>query len=251
MGFVLLGIASFTDVGISGALLQMLSHGLIAAVLFFLAGVTYDRTHTLSMEEMGGIAQVMPKVFALFTIGAMASLALPGMSGFVSELSVFVGVSTSDIYSSTFRTVTVFLAAVGLMLTPVYLLSMLRQVFYGSGIAPACVLNSTQLRMDYQDSQEAVCFGTDCVLPGEARFRDARPREVFIAVSFLVLIIGIGFYPKLATQMYDVKTVAVNAQIRESYVQIAQTNPRIYASGFLAPRIAKPELATVGTTGLE
>ncbi|MBD2303966.1 NAD(P)H-quinone oxidoreductase subunit 4 [Chroococcidiopsis sp. FACHB-1243] len=247
MGFVLLGIASFTDVGISGALLQMLSHGLIAAVLFFLAGVTYDRTHTLSMDEMGGIAQVMPKVFALFTIGAMASLALPGMSGFVSEISVFVGVTTSDIYSSTFRTVTVFLAAVGLMLTPVYLLSMLRQVFYGSGIAPACVLTSTQLRTDYQDSQEAVCFGTDCVLPGEARFGDARPREVFIAVSFLVLIIGIGLYPKLATQMYDVKTVAVNAQIRESYVQIAQSNPRIYASGFLTPRIDKPELATVPT----
>jgi len=77
MGFVLLGIASFTDVGISGAMLQMLSHGLIAAVLFFLAGVTYDRTHTLALNEMGGIAQAMPKVFALFTAGAMASLAYP------------------------------------------------------------------------------------------------------------------------------------------------------------------------------
>ncbi|MEY2985649.1 MAG: dehydrogenase subunit 4, Involved in photosystem cyclic electron flow, partial [Cyanobacteriota bacterium] len=113
MGFVLLGIASFTDLGISGAMLQMLSHGLIAAVLFFLAGVTYDRTHTLSLAQMGNIGKVMPTVFALFTIGAMASLALPGMSGFASELAVFVGVSTSDIYSPTFRTVTVFLAAVG------------------------------------------------------------------------------------------------------------------------------------------
>ncbi|NEO88649.1 MAG: NADH-quinone oxidoreductase subunit M, partial [Spirulina sp. SIO3F2] len=111
MGFVLLGIASFSDLGISGAMLQMLSHGLIAAVLFFLTGVTYDRTHTLFMDEMGGISQVMPKVFALFTMGALASLALPGMSGFVSELSVFVGYSTSDLYSSPFRTVTVFLAA--------------------------------------------------------------------------------------------------------------------------------------------
>jgi NAD(P)H-quinone oxidoreductase subunit 4 len=138
MGFVLLGIASFTDVGISGALLQMISHGLIASVLFFLAGVTYDRTHTLMMDEMGGIGQVMPKVFALFTAAAMASLALPGMSGFISELSVFVGVTTSDIYSSPFRTVTVFLAAVGVILTPIYLLSMLRQVFYNSGAAPTC-----------------------------------------------------------------------------------------------------------------
>ena len=108
MGFVLLGIASFTDLGISGAMLQMLSHGLIAAVLFFLTGVTYDRTHTLFMDKMGGIGQAMPKVFALFTAGAMASLALPGMSGFVSELAVFVGVATSDIYSPTFRTVIIF-----------------------------------------------------------------------------------------------------------------------------------------------
>ena len=130
MGFVLLGIASFTDLGVSGAVLQMVSHGLIAAVLFFLAGITYDRLHTLVLDEMGGIGQVMPKVFALFTVSAMASLALPGMSGFASELMVFVGLTTTDIYSSTFCTVTVFLAAVGLILTPIYLLSMLRQMFY-------------------------------------------------------------------------------------------------------------------------
>ena len=72
MGFVLLGLASFTDLGISGAMLQMLSHGLIAAVLFFLAGVTYDRTHTMALDEMGHIGKAMPKVFALFTAGAMA-----------------------------------------------------------------------------------------------------------------------------------------------------------------------------------
>lgn len=62
MGFVLIGIASFTEVGISGAVLQMVSHGLIAACLFFLSGVTYERTHTLVMEKMGGMAKAMPKV---------------------------------------------------------------------------------------------------------------------------------------------------------------------------------------------
>ena len=243
MGFVLLGIASFTDVGISGALLQMISHGLIAAVLFFLAGVTYDRTHTLMMDEMGGLGQVMPKVFALFTAGAMASLALPGMSGFVSELSVFVGVTTSDIYSSTFRTVTVFLAAVGLILTPIYLLSMLRQVFFNSGAAPACDLDN--IGSQNQDNQEAVCFGTNCVLPANARYSDASRREVFIAGCFLILIIGIGFYPKLATRIYDVKTVAVNAQVRQSYTQIAQANPHLYATRFSTPKIAEAEVAPV------
>jgi NAD(P)H-quinone oxidoreductase subunit 4 len=243
MGFVLLGIASYTDLGISGAMLQMISHGLIAAVLFFLTGVTYDRTHTLAMDEMGGIGQVMPKVFALFTIGAMASLALPGMSGFASELSVFVGVTSSEIYSSTFRTITVFLASVGLILTPIYLLSMLRQVFYNSGKAPTC--NLADAGLPSQDNDEAVCFGTSCVLPGDAIYNDASPREVFIAACFLIPIIAIGFYPKLAMQMYDAKTVAVNAEVRQSYTQIAQTNPRIYAKGFSFPKILEPEVASI------
>ncbi len=249
MGFVLLGIASFTDLGINGAMLQMISHGLIASVLFFLAGVTYDRTHTMAMKEMGNIGQAMPKVFALFTIGAMASLGLPGMSGFASELSVFVGVTTSDIYGSTFRTVTVFLASVGVILTPIYLLSMLRQVFYNSGAVPTCDITPscdiTDAELQNQGDQEAVCFGTNCVLPAEAEFSDARPREVFIAACFLVLIIGIGVYPKMAMQMYDVKTVAVNAQVRQSYTEIAQGNPQIYAKGFLVPQIAESEVAPV------
>ncbi|MFB2875729.1 NAD(P)H-quinone oxidoreductase subunit 4 [Floridanema aerugineum] len=244
MGFVLLGIASYTDLGVSGAMLQMISHGLIAAVLFFLAGVTYDRTHTLALNEMGGIGRAMPKVFALFTAGAMASLALPGMSGFASELSVFVGVTTGDIYSSTFRTVTVFLAAVGVILTPIYLLSMLRQIFFNSGAAPTCNLGNETVKGS--GDQEAVCFGTSCVLPANAHFRDASPREIFIAASFLILIIGIGFYPKLATKLYDAKTVAVNAEVRQSYTQIAQSNRQIYAKGFLSsPQILETEIATV------
>ena len=242
MGFVLLGIASFTDVGISGAMLQMISHGLIASALFFLAGVTYDRTHTLALNEMGGIGQAMPKVFALFTIASMASLALPGMSGFASEISVFVGMTTSDIYSPTFRTVTVFLAAVGVILTPIYLLSMLRQVFYGE--SAQCDLVNPGSPSD-PGNQEANCFGTNCVLPGNADFKDASPREVFIAACFLMLVVGIGFYPKLATQMYDATTVAVNAQVRDSYIQVAQTNPQIYAQGFLNPQFPQPEAAPV------
>jgi len=235
MGFVLIGLASFTNLGVSGAMLQMLSHGLIAGVLFFLAGVTYDRTHTLAMNEMGGIGMVMPKVFALFTAGALASLALPGMSGFASELSVFVGISNSDVYTSTFRTVTVFLAAVGVILTPIYLLSMVREIFYGSGGVPACGIGNKDLRQDYENEQQAVCFGTDCVLPGQAIFDDARPREIFIALCFFSLIISIGLYPKLATRLYDVTTIAVNTHVRESYAQLAETNPQFYASNLDNP----------------
>ncbi|MBW4452364.1 MAG: NAD(P)H-quinone oxidoreductase subunit 4 [Nostoc indistinguendum CM1-VF10] len=243
MGFVLLGIASFTDLGINGAMLQMISHGLIASVLFFLAGVTYDRTHTMVMKDMGGIGQAMPKVFALFTIGAMASLALPGMSGFAGELSVFVGMTSSDVYSSTFCTVTVFLAAVGVILTPIYLLSMLREVFYGKDAALLCDINNSGL--ENQEDEGTVCFGTDCLVPEDAVYEDARPREVFIAACFLLMIIGIGLYPKMAMQMYDVKTVAVNANVRQSYAIVSQTNPQIYAKGFLVPQISEVEVAPV------
>lgn len=227
MGFVLLGLASFTDLGMNGAMLQMLSHGLIASVLFFLAGVTYDRTHTMVMKDMGGVGQAMPVVFALFTMGAMASLALPGMSGFVGELSVFVGVTTSDVYTSTFCTVTVFLAAVGVILTPIYLLSMLRQVFYGKDAVLTCDISNAG--MENQEDEGTACFGTDCLLPNQSIYSDAKPREVFIAACFLVLIIGIGLYPKVFMQMYDAKTVAVNAHIRQSYTVISQSSPSIYA----------------------
>ena len=212
MGFVLVGIASFTALGTNGAMLQMLSHGLIAAALFFLSGVTYDRTHTLEMENMGGMAKQMPKVFALFTAGAMASLALPGMSGFVGELSIFLGLSTSDAYSSSFKVVMVLLAAVGLILTPIYLLSMLRQVFYGTAKA--------EFAMDKY-------------------FGDANPREIFVALCLLIPIVGIGLYPKVATQTYDVKTVAVTAQVREALPVIAQERTNLYSGKFNAPSLPK------------
>ncbi|MEM0981586.1 MAG: NAD(P)H-quinone oxidoreductase subunit 4 [Cyanobacteria bacterium P01_H01_bin.58] len=239
MGFVLLGIASFSDLGVSGALLQMLSHGLIASVLFFLAGVTYDRTHTMMMNQMGSIGEALPRIFTLFTMGVMASLALPGMSGFASEVAVFVGFSTSEAYSETFRTVMVGLSAVGLILTPVYLLSMLKQVFYGTGIPAACDLipscNLEDLDLKKQGNEEPSCFGNNCELPGQAKFEDATFREVMIAACFLVLIVAIGFYPKLATQMYDVKTVAVNAVVQEAYQARTESAPQVYAGSLGDP----------------
>jgi NAD(P)H-quinone oxidoreductase subunit 4 len=193
MGFVLLGIASYTEIGLSGAVLQMVSHGLIAAALFYLSGVTYDRTHTLALDKMGGLAKAMPTVFALFTIGSMASLALPGMSGFVGELGVFLGFATSDFYTDTFKTVVVLLSAVGLIITPIYLLSMLREMFYGTE------------GEDYQ---------------GES-LRDAKPREVFITACLLLPVIGIGLYPKVLTQMYDVKTVEIASHVRSTVSAVA------------------------------
>jgi NAD(P)H-quinone oxidoreductase subunit 4 len=237
MGFVLIGIASFTDIGTSGAMLQMLSHGLIASVLFFLTGVTYDRTHTLFMDRMDGIALVMPKAFALFTAASMASLALPGMSGFASEIAIFVGMATNDVYSPTFSTVMIILAAVGIIMTPIYLLSMLRLVFFNSNEALACDIDQAKMRKP--TNEPAVCFGTSCVLPGEAPFDDANPREIFIAACFLVMIVGIGIYPKLFTQMYDVKTVAINTEVRQSQVIVAQQKHMTLAQAPIIGEVSK------------
>jgi NAD(P)H-quinone oxidoreductase subunit 4 len=194
MGFVLIGLASFTDLGTSGAMLQMISHGLIGASLFFLVGATYDRTHTLILDEMGGVGQQMPKIFAMFTTCSLASLALPGMSGFVAEVMIFVGFATSDAYSGTFKVIALLLMAVGVILTPVYLLSMLREIFYGK--------ENTELT-SHQD------------------LVDAEPREVFIIACLLVPIIGIGFYPKIVTQIYDATTTKLAATLREAVPVLA------------------------------
>jgi NAD(P)H-quinone oxidoreductase subunit 4 len=211
MGFVLLGIASFTALGFNGAMLQMISHGLISAYLFFLSGVTYERSHTLLMGKMGGVGRAMPKVFALFTAGSMASLALPGMSGFVSELTIFLGFAQSDAYHGLFKSLIIFLAAVGLILTPIYLLSMLRRVFYG---------------------EQSADFDTNS-------WFDARPREIFITLCLLVPIIGIGLYPKIATQTYDVKTVDVAAQLGDNLPVLAQKPEFLQLANSIAPEIAE------------
>ncbi|WP_210404290.1 photosynthetic/respiratory NAD(P)H-quinone oxidoreductase subunit D1 [Chroococcidiopsis sp. TS-821] len=208
MGFVVIGIASFTDLGLNGAMLQMISHGMIGASLFFLVGATYDRTHTLMLDEMGGVGQKMRKMFAMWTACAMASLALPGMSGFVAELMVFVGFSNSDAYSPTFKIIVVFLMAVGVILTPIYLLSMLREIFYGP------------------ENKELVSH--------EALI-DAEPREVFIIACLLVPIIGIGLYPKILTQVYDATTIQITERLRDSVPTIA--TQKASTLSFRAPNI--------------
>ncbi len=198
MGFVLLGLSAFNSLGMSGAMLQMISHGLVAAVLFFLSGVAYERTHTLSMEKMGGLAKAMPITFAFFTAGSMASLALPGMSGFIAEITVFLGMATSDAYNVFFKSAVVLLAAIGVVLTPIYLLSMLRRIFYGE---------------------------PGEVKPPKETSWEILPREAFVAVCLLVPIIGIGLYPKVAIQTYSAKTIQVAARIQTTLPDVPDALP--------------------------
>ncbi len=176
MGFVLLGIGAIDALGISGAMLQMISHGLIAAAMFFITGAFYERTKTLSIPNMGGLAKVLPITFAFFLASSLASLALPGMSGFVSEITVFLGITSQDRFTSLFRASTIFIAAIGLVLTPVYLLSMCRRVFFGPRI------------------------------PALATISDLNPRELSIGLSLLVPTLIIGFWPRVAINLYEAST---------------------------------------------
>jgi NAD(P)H-quinone oxidoreductase subunit 4 len=180
MGFVLVGAGSYSDLGLSGAILQMISHGLIGAGLFFLAGTTYDRSRTLILDEMGGWGSPLPKSFSTFTACAMASLALPGLSGFVAELMIFLGIVSSSVYSPLFRAIITIIEGIGIILTPIYLLSMVRKMFYG--YSPLSLKTEAD------------------------RFKlDASPREVFIIFSLLLPMVGIGFYPDFTLQLWAQK----------------------------------------------
>jgi len=141
---------------------------------------------------------------------------MPGMSGFVAELMVFVGFATSDAYSLTFRVIIVCLAAIGVVLTPIYLLSMLREIFYGP------------------ENKE---------LTSHEVLVDAEPREVFIIASLLIPIIGIGFYPKLLTQIYDAKTIQLTARLRGQVPTLAlQQNQKPVAMQPFSESVQAPEI---------
>jgi len=125
MGVVLLGLATLTPIGINGANFEMFSHGLVAALLFALAGAIYERLHTYEISTMGGLASVVPKLTWIFVIASLASMGLPGLSGFVAEFSVFVG-SFQAFGAWT------FLALLGVVVTAAYFLLTLQRGFFGA-----------------------------------------------------------------------------------------------------------------------
>ncbi|WP_320674398.1 NAD(P)H-quinone oxidoreductase subunit 4 [Prochlorococcus sp. MIT 1341] len=186
MGFVLLGIGAINALGISGAMLQMISHGLIAAAMFFITGTFYQRTKTLSIPNMGGVAKALPITFAFFLTSSLASLALPGMSGFISEITVFLGITSQELFTSTFRSLAIFIAAIGLVLTPIYLLSMCRRVFFGPRI------------------------------PALALIDDMNIRELLIGLSLVIPTLMIGFWPRIAIDLYKASTNVLSDKLLSS-----------------------------------
>ncbi len=124
MGFVTLGIFSFTEIGVQGAVFQMLSHGLISGALFLIVGVVYDRMHTREISAYGGLVSKMPIYASFFMLFTMANVGLPGTSGFVGEILTMVGAFQANTWAAAG-------AALGVIFSAVYMLTLYRRTVFG------------------------------------------------------------------------------------------------------------------------
>jgi NADH-quinone oxidoreductase subunit M len=158
MGFVMLGLASMTVTGCNGALMQMFNHGAITGGMFLLVGVLYDRAHTRDLGKFGGLGSKMPVYAGVLTVFTLASLGLPGLSGFVSEFMSLMGGFMA------FKLITI-LSVLGIVITAAYFLSMIQRVLLGP-------LN-----------------------PAWANIADVNRRELFTLVPLMLVIIAIGVCP--------------------------------------------------------
>jgi len=175
MGFVILGLASMTMTGFNGALLQMLSHGLISGAMFLLVGVLYDRAHTRNLDEFGGLGVKMPVYAGILAVFTFASLGLPGLSGFVSEFLSLLGAYP------VFKIITI-ISTLGIIITASYFLYMLQRVLLGS-------LNEKW-----------------------AAITDINKRELCTLIPLMLLVIAIGVYPLIALKY---QAVSINALIQK------------------------------------
>lgn len=166
MGFVMLGFASLNEAGINGAILAMFNHGIITGAMFFLVGVLYERAHTRDMGKFGGLSGSMPMYAFLLTFCSLASLGLPGLSGFVGEFLSLVGAYTN-------YPMLVIVAAVGLIITVGYFLLMIQRVLFG-------VLN-----------------------PNCQSYPDMKLSEVMVLVPLVIIIIIVGVVPNTVLKFQE------------------------------------------------
>ncbi|MDT5123825.1 MAG: NADH-quinone oxidoreductase subunit [Acidobacteriota bacterium] len=165
MGFVVLGLFSFTELGMQGALYQMLNHGVSTGALFLFVGMIYERRHTRNISDFGGLANSMPWFSALFVIAALSSIGLPLLNGFVGEFLIMIGMWTST--AITWPWIATMLAATGVIWAAVYMLWMLQRVIFGR------ITN-----------------------PENARLKDLNAREIGLLVPLLILMLLMGIYPR-------------------------------------------------------
>jgi NADH-quinone oxidoreductase subunit M len=127
-GLVLFGLLMINKTAMTGAIIQMISHGIMTALFFALIGMIYGRTHTRIIHEMGGLMKIMPFLSVCYVIGGMASLGLPGLSGFVAEMTVFTGAFQ---HPDVFHRVFTILAVSSIVVTAVYILKVVGILLYG------------------------------------------------------------------------------------------------------------------------
>ncbi|CAH1216022.1 NuoM family protein [Paenibacillus sp. 2RAB27] len=165
MGIVLLGLAAFNIAGLQGAVFQLISHGLISALMFLLVGSIYERTETTQLDRLGGLARNIPFISGILLIGGMASLGLPGLSGFISEFLAFVGLfETHRVYA--------IVGTLGIIFAAVYVLR--------------GVLNIT--------------FGPKQPSLLQQGMRDARLIEAVPMITLVAFILLLGVYPSVLSQ---------------------------------------------------
>ena len=179
MGFVTLGIFTFTIQGIEGGIIQMISHGIVSAALFLCVGVVYDRLHTREISRYGGLVNKMPFYAFTFMIFILASLGLPGTSGFVGEFLVLLSVFTVNTYFALFATTGVVLAAT-------YSLWLYRKVIFGALV-----------KDDLVD------------------MLDLTRREIIIFVPLIFLTFFLGIYPKPVIDIIEPSTKLVVENFNE------------------------------------
>ncbi len=167
LGYIMLGLFGATPAGVSGAILQMINHGISTGMLFMLVGVIYDRRHTRAMNEFGGLAKVMPVYAILFLIATFASVGVPGTNGFVGEFMVIMGTYSSE-GLRTFAGVHAVGAALGVILAAVYMLHVVQKMFFGP-----------------------------LTNPKNKHLTDISPREALALAPLVVLVFVIGFFPNL------------------------------------------------------
>ena len=177
MGFVTIGIFTLTEQGIAGAMFQMISHGLVSAALFFCVGVVYDRLHTREISAYGGVVDAMPRYAAFFMFMMLASVGLPGTSGFVGEMLVLVGAWEVSHWVAIF-------AATGLILGACYMLWLYRRVVFGRAEKPEV------LEMAGLDR-----------------------REVLIFVPLTILVLWFGVYPSTLLDVMAYSVSDIMAQV--------------------------------------
>ncbi len=192
LGFCVLGLMAMNDLGIQGSVLYMINHGLSTGALFLCIGMIYDRYHTRDIQQLSGLAKIMPKLAFFFILFTMSSIGLPGLNGFASEFLTILGAFTSDYLGIAFGAI----AALGVILGAVYMLHMAACVIWGPLKVPGDH-DHAHGSADHGQADQSQANQGQAASPGHNAnpSTDINSREVAILLPLALLVIIVGFLP--------------------------------------------------------